>query len=559
MVADKVFQNGFIYSIEMDDTEYTYEAMAIAGDKIVGLGSTKEMQEFVGDGTEVIDLEGKMILPSFSNSHGHMSFHAEYLFTCPMNDTIRHEGETKEHWIGRYIDMMQKFYDEHPERSVIRGSGFTIETIKKEDYPSRYDLDKISTEKPIIVQSDCHHFLWCNSKALEIAGITSDTMSPRSSVIYKDENGEPTGIIQEFAAMRLIEEGVPGYDFTVEEYKEAIQDFCNNVYGPMGVAICFDAIPTENGLKAYEELAREDKLNMRFRVAYKTYSTDSPEQFDRIIKDFKSGKCQVNDCLMMKSVKFFNDGVSDGCLKEEEYPGQTGYMGYTIWDYISLREAFAKLLKAGLHIQIHSIAEGTVRETINAMEWAQKTTGIYDRRNNITHLSHMNPREVPRMKALNMLAAVQPYWMSGMFASENMTEWDIENSDKNKSLMDAGIIVCGSDDFPVSGAVNPLEGIQIGMTRHYTKHMLKKYEVDADYSTLKPYCKPEECASLKQMIKCYTINGAYANFLEDITGSLVVGKSADFVVLDKNLFEVEVDSIEDTQVEMAFFKGRKLK
>ena len=551
--------NSKIFSIDLSGKENTYNAMVIENGKFKFLGTNNDALKFKDDKTNVIDLNGKLILPAFCDSHGHMSLNAEFLYTCDLYDVEFGNYDDPKKAINLYLDRIKEYYKNNPNINLLRASGWSTKMYTEDTFPTRYDLDKISTEIPICVQSNCHHYYWVNSKVLELAGINSNT----TSLIHKDKNGEPSGIVQEFSAKRLIENSIANFDYTVSQYKTAILDFCNK-YSKMGVLACYDAIPTRNALLAYKELAMEDKLNIRFRCAYTAYCEDDFTQFDKMIESFNKNEFTVNDLLKTDSVKFFNDGVGDCCLFEEEFEDRPGFLGDKIWETDRLAQAFIKVLNGGLHIHVHSIGEGTTRETLNAFEYAQNSTGIFDRRNAITHLCRMKDSDVNRISKLKIVAVMQPYWMVGR------TEIDMEPPSnekiarmtyKNKSLLDNGIIVCGSDDFPVDGPyINPLECIQIGATRHLTKSQINKYKIqNVDYENLQPFCMPSECASVKEMIKEYTINGAYANSLEKITGSIEIGKSADFQVLSDDILNLKENEIENTKVEMVFFKGRIIK
>lgn len=555
MGADMLLKNGFIYTVTLDGKEHAYEAMAVTDGKISGLGTVSELESQMDANTEVMDLKGQMLLPAFTESHSHTSFHAERLFTAACWD-IPFDGDP-EAYNQQFVNRLKAYYQAHPDIQVIKASGWNGFVYPPGQMPTAAILDQVSTTLPVVVYSFCHHLCWVNTKALELAGITKETKTPPGSVIHRDSTGNPIGVFQEFAALSLIFDGIKGYDFSVEEYKQALLDYQKNVAAPLGYAMTFDAIPTENAKEAYRQLAKEGKLTMRYKAAYKTANNKPLEQFEQIVKEHEAGINRVGDVFQMDAVKFFEDGVGPtACYLPDTLPA--GPYNRAVWEDFTYKEAFCICHKHDLQVQVHCIADGSAHNTIEGIGYAIEKEGDRSLRDAVIHACLIPDEDVKRMKQYGMTAIVQPGWMHALFAGGLQEEIGGEIGGKvypNQSLLDMGIPVAGSCDYPIDGYLhNPLVSIQIGVTRLPKKALRKP-----GMRRVGPEEKPRrECVSLKNMIKEYTINGAYVNFLEKVTGSLELGKSADFVILDKNLFELSEDNIEDARVIATYFCGKNV-
>lgn len=563
-----VFINGRIYSPCMDLKNVNLskigsakQAMVVENGKVIFIGDEEKAKALSKRNVTIVDLKGRCVLPGLANCHGHMSLHADSLYSADLYSVLRLPGENLFDVTEKYLYILKKFAEKN-KRNCLRGIGWSAAIYREDEtgrFPTKEDLDRACIDRPLVVQSACGHYLWANSEALRVARITKNTPDPSDGVIFRDEEGEPTGIFMEFSAIGLITKHIVGYDYSVEEYKKAILSCCYEKYLPLGFTLFFDAMPTENACQAYRALAEEDKLPMRIRAAYYTERKDF-EAYNSIIKSYKKKEYDIDDIFQMNTVKFFNDGVGKAVLMEREYGIISGYYGWTVWRTENLEKRFEEILNTGLNIHVHCIGDGTVRETVTAFSMAQKRAGIMNGRNAIIHLSSANQRDVKRMNDLHLIAIVQPYWMCGQYHEENLYgKGFLDVAYPLQSFFREGVITAGSDDYPVSGAVNPFEAIQIGITRQVSKKIMKELHLDYRYEERPVYGTPanyaRERTSLENMFLAYTINGAYACFLEEKTGSLEVGKSADFIVINKDIFDIPVSELENVKVLQTYFKG----
>jgi hypothetical protein len=562
--ADTVLVKGEIYTA--DEENSWAEAAAVKDGTIVYVGSMEGINSYIGEQTEVIDLEGKFAMPSFVDGHLHpLSNSYSYLFQAALFDLNTTE---------QYIEKIREFAEKHPDLKGIMGAGFD---------PSLYDaigprkewLDAIDSERPIgIVDRDIHS-IWVNSKALEMLGITKDTPDPHGGVIVRDpETGEPSGLLLEWALMGPAWALFPSA--SKEDYKTSLlwmQDWLNRE----GITTAHDAWAEydPNYYEAFDELAKERKLTVRYRGSW--YIDPADDYLDQIDTGLELAERFNHPHFKAHSFKFLADQViqQETAFLLEPYSNRPDFHGIRTWEDEDLVKAFAKVDRAGHQIHVHVIGDGAARYTVDALERVQEINGKRDSRHSLAHLEMAKPRDIKRMGELGLSAHVTPQLMGidPYFFTRTMDCLGPErayNQFPNKSLVDAGVNVTVASDF-VTAEPDPIFAIFSGMERMlpFEKYQERfgdddsvRYVTDpnvelkeGDIGRLPPLT---ERLSLEEMIRAATINGAYANFLEDEVGSLEVGKKADIVVLSKNLFKIETEEIPNVKIMMTFFEGERV-
>jgi predicted amidohydrolase YtcJ len=546
--ADIAFVNGSVYTV--DRRQPWAQAVAVTGKRITAVGSQAEIAACIGPDTRVIDLDGKMVLPGFIDSHAHAS--------CATNEAASIEMFHLES-LEAYLAAVQTFAAAHPEHEVIYGGGWH-NSLFPPSGPVKTDLDAVVSDRPVCLMSEDGHFDWVNSRAIQMAGITRDTPNPVGGVIEKDpRTGEPSGTFRE-TARDLIRNGLP--PFTVDEIKGSIRNFMQTaaqeglttVHDPLlilpeaqGQLNGFGA--GRNNITAYAEMADEEELTIRVRGTVLTDPTLDADQVGNI-----KAVCDQHDhsLFQVTGIKVFVDGVVEGgtAYLLEPYAHMPDSCGEPLWDLDNLKTLFAEAEREQLQIHIHAIGDAAIRMSLDALAHARKANGKSDTRHLITHLHLVDPADIPRMADLDVIGVPQPFWhlKGGYFYDLEVAylgEARAREEYPMKRLKDAGIPLAGASDYPVQVPSPPLLGIMLGVTR------CEPGETDPD-----EILGPEERMTLEAMIACFTINGARANFLERETGSIEVGKKADMVVLEKNLFEIPETDIADTKVMMTVFEGR---
>ena len=546
-IADTVFFNGHVYTV--DPRRSWAASVAIKKGRFIAVGNASETSHCIGPETQVIDLDGKMVLPGFIDSHAHAS--------CTTNEAASLEMFHLES-LEAYLEAVKVFAESHPEHEVIYGSGWHNDLFPPTG-PLKEDLDAIVSDRPVCLMSEDGHFDWVNSKAIEMAGISKETVAPASGIIEKDPlTGEPSGTFRE-TARDLVQNVLP--PFTVDQIKGSIRNFMQEaasvgittVHDPLlilpdadGQLIGFGA--GRNNIQAYAEVAQDSELTLRVRGSILTDSTRDADQ----VKNIKSMCAQHNAPLFqMTGIKVFVDGVVEGATAFllESYAHMPDTCGEPLWDLDNLKSLFAEAEREQLQIHIHAIGDAAIRMSLDALAHARRINGASDARHLITHLHLLDPADIPRMAALDVIGVPQPFWFvkGDYFHNLEAKYLGLDRAEREypmKSLKDAGVLLAGASDYPVQVPSPPLMGIMLGVTR------CEPGETDPG-----EILGPEERMALEEMIECFTINGARANFLEAETGSIEVGKKADMVVLEKNLFEIPETDIADAKVVMTLFEG----
>ena len=535
--AHTVLVNGHFYTV--DEKNSQAEAVAIEDGTIVYVGSMKGIDSYIGEKTEIVDLEGKFAMPSFVESHLHpLSTACDRLFKAALHK----ESTTKE-----YIKAIRDFAKAHPDMKGIMGSGFS-RTLFDAVGPRKELLDAIDSTRPIGIVSSDIHSIWVNSKALEMAGITKDTPDPNGGVIARDpDTGEPAGLLQEDAAMQLAWPLFP--QASKAEYKTAllwVQNWLNRI----GITTSHDAWMEfdPNFYEAYNELAKAGKLTVRFRGSW--YIDPNKDYIEEIEYGLKLSEKFKHPHFKVHSFKFLADNIleEETALLLEPYTHRPDFYGIKNWENEDMLNAFARADEAGYQIHVHVIGDGAAKYTLDAFEQVQKKNGKRDSRHSLAHIQMARPEDVIRMGQMGVTAHMSQTWMvinedyEGVYLPY-LGSARANNTYPQKSMFDAGVNVTVASDLPTSEP-DVMLAIYSGITR-----------LGEDGDRLPP---ASECVTLEQMVRAATINGAYANFLEDEVGSVEVGKKADIVVLSKNLFEINIEEIPDVEIKMTFFEGKRV-
>ena len=556
MKAEKIINNGKLYSVLMDGSEIRAEALAIADGRILSLGTNEEISQLVGPDTEVIDAGGNTVLPAFTDSHCHSSCSGSKLFSC---DLFGLPGKATDA-MKELKSRLAAYVKANPDAEIIKGCGWDFAVLGTK--ADRKILDEICSDRPVALESYCQHHLWVNTKALEHARITDEIEDVKDGSIHRDKKGRLTGVFSEFSAMDLLKSRIPDYDYSVEEYKEIIRKYQTDFANAYGVTMIFDALSSANAKEAFRQMAQAEQLTIRICDNEYADPTKPMSQFDDMIA--RKGQADVDDLYRVTTVKFFMESnIPDMCFLKPYKPlamlafgKPIGYKGYLFWDKEELQQIIPKLVQAGFQIHTHAMGDGAVKQTVDAYEYGYKSTGI-DSRNVIAHLMLVDDEDYSRMADCHTLACVQPRWMamtkSEMSSCRLALGNRVENFHPYRRFLDAGVIVSAGTDFPVTPPPDPFIDIEHAMTRTLSEGAP---EYDGKGAVLAPKHDPDiDKVSLKEAIKSRTISGAYQCFAEDFTGSLEVGKSADIIILDTDIENVPAQDIHKTNVNYTLFKG----
>jgi predicted amidohydrolase YtcJ len=530
--ADTVFRGGNVYTVDAART--WAEAVAVRDGRIVFVGTDAGVAPWIGPQTRRIDLQGKMLLPGFHDSHVHLVGGGIELDECNLN------GLTT---LDQVLDAVRKFAEGHPDRKWIRGGGWPL-TLSGGN-PHKELLDKIVSDRPVLLDAFDGHSSWVNSRAMQIAGITKDTPDPPRGRIERDPNtGEPTGTLRESAA-RLVISKTPPYSH--EEFVAGLRrglEMANR----FGITSVQEAQVTDQHLKAFAELDKSGELTVRTVAAMRYDPAKGMSQVPQFVewrKQFQGKR------LRTTAVKIFQDGVIESKTAALLQP----YLGGEARGWLNLEPEVlnplaAELDRLGFQIHIHAIGDRGIQSSLDALEFARARNGSRDSRHHIAHIQLFDPPDLARFRRLGVVANFQPLWAWADPYIVDMT-LPVLGPERSRwlypmrSVANTGaVIACGSD-WSVS-SMNPLDAIQIAVTRRGLNQGPG------------PAWLPEELVDLPLMLAGYTINGAYVNFEEQETGSIEVGKAADLIVLDRNLFEIPTHEIHCAKVLLTLLDGKEI-
>ncbi|MDC0237300.1 amidohydrolase [Gammaproteobacteria bacterium] len=540
--ADFIFRNAAIYTVNPDQPWAS--AIAVKDGRIAYVGDLLGAQELSGSDTQTIDLNGRMMLPGFHDIHVHPVESGVLYQQCVLFD-IR--------GVDKLLDKISECALAKPQDEWIVGAGWTLDNFVPSGLPDKKLLDEIVPDRPVSLKSSDGHSLWINSKALEFAGIDATTPDPENGRIDRYPNSdEPSGSLQEDSAIMLVANHEPA--LTSNDLINGLE-YSRDLFHSYGITGIQDALlklePGDGyyGLDAYNYLDAKGELNLHVVTALFWENAISLSQ--QLPKFLDARETQpIDGNVRATSIKIWLDGVIEAqtaALLAPYSDRDDGYRGELQNLPHDLNKAVIGLDAAGFQVHFHAIGDRAIRVSLDALERAQEANGTRDSRHHLSHIQLFDPADVPRFADLNVVANFQPLWAIQDGYITDLT-WPRLGRERSKWLYPIGTLQrsgarvgFGSDWYVTS--VNPLDGIEAAVTR-----------LDPNGLTDVPLGVDEEI-SLAEAIENYTINSAYVNFLDDQVGSIEVGKKADLVILDNNLFAIPSQEINSTKVVATFFSG----
>ncbi len=534
--ADLVLTGGRIST--MDAARNVAQAVAVREGRIVAVGSDATVTQWIGSRTRVIDLRGRSVTPGFGDAHVHPVGAGLGRVRCDLSGT---------RGLASYLDRISAYAASHPDAPWIRGDGWSMADFPS-GIPHRSDLDRISPDRPVYLESRDGHSAWVNSKALEVAGINADTLDPHDGRIERDADGRPSGALQEGATF-LVERFLPAT--TSHELVAALRLAQSELHG-LGVTNWQDAgVTPEEEEIAYTSLAGRGELTARVVGALWWEWEHGAEQIDSLVE--RRARTAIGR-YAPTSVKFMLDGILENFTAAvlEPYLDASGNpttnRGLTQIDPEALKSHVTRVDALGFQPHFHAIGERAVRESLDAVEAARQVNGTSDTRPHIAHIQVIHPDDLARFRELGVAANAQPYWachedqmdrLTIPFLGPERSRWQYPF----RSLLAAGATLAMGSDWSVSTA-DPLLQMEVAVTR-----------VSEDHRDVTPPFLPDERIELQDALAAFTIGTARVNHLEDEVGSIEVGKAADLVVLDRELFDRAAGAIGEARVIATFIDG----
>lgn len=528
--ADSIYVSSAIFT--GSSLEPMNGAIAIAGDRIIAVGSMDSMNEYIDSNTKVVNCGDKLIVPGFNDSHVHFMYGAmlqDKDFCLDLHDCASEE---------ECAQKVKEFADAHPDNPWIFGSGWNENIWSSGKSPDRRSLDELLPDRPVYLSSWDIHSAWVNKKALELIGYDRNTPNAEDGFIEHFPDGEPSGILREPGAFdpvqKLALQSADAKAAIIKSLKEAAK------YGvtSIGNVHPYGGLEEKEALEIYKSLEEEGLLTSRIHlfVELKKNLTDA--------KEYEKKYCSKK--LRFAGLKKITDGICEshtGYLLEP-YADDKTTKGELQVTQEELKELIINADREGYSVRLHCIGNGAVRNALDCFEAAQKVNGKKGLHHAIEHVETCHPQDIPRFAKLGVMISMQPsHLIQNIDGYPKLLgkKW-MEVAWPMRSLIDAGaVMTCGSD-FPCVG-LNPMEGIYAAITRQ----------------TFDGYPEggfvPNQKITLGEVLQGYTYGSALvANYANEL-GTLSVGKLADIVVLDKNLFTAAPKEILETKVLMTMVGG----
>ncbi len=499
------------------------EAMAIKGDTLVAVGTGPEVSVWIGDSTNVIALPaGQLITPGFIDSHTHFVEGGFRLSTVQLRD-----AKTRDEFARRIADYARTV----PAGTWITGGDWDNQNWGGE-LPERSWIDAVTPENPVWLNRLDGHMALANTAALKAAGITDKVQNVPGGAIER-KNGKVTGVFKD-NAMGLIESAVPP---PTEQQADKALDAAMRYVSSKGVTSVHNM---SGNWGAFQRAHQQSRMITRIYAG--TAIDNWRELVEKIKKDGRG-----DTWLRFGNVKQFVDGSlgSHTAAFFKPFADSPTDSGFYLTPPVILYRQIKSADSAGLHLMVHAIGDKGIRTLLDIFERVQKENGARDRRFRIEHLQHIHPGDIARVSALGIIGSMQPYHAidDGRFAEKYIGYERCKTTYAFKSLIDARATLAFGSDWFVAPPT-PLEGIYAAVTRR----TLDDKNPDG--------WVPEQKISVEDALKAYTINGAYASFEDDIKGSLVPGKLADFVILDKDITTIDPVEIRNVKVLRTIVGGR---
>jgi hypothetical protein len=526
--ADLVVTNARVWT--GDPARPEAEALAVVGERIVAVGSTAEIEAWLGPGTQRIDAGGRRVLPGFNDSHLHFFEGSAKLAQVELKDA-RSPEELARRIAGHARGL--------PKGEWVLGGTWDDQAFERPRLPTRHDVDPLTPETPVFVDRYDGHMALANGLALGLAGITRETKSPPGGEIVRDEGGEPTGVLKD-AAMGLVSRVVPPPSAAarLRTISEGLRHAAS-----LGVTSVQDMGPAPADVAAYAELLERGELTVRVSAAPTVKRWEDQARLG-------PRRAFGSPWLRLGALKGFADGSlgsSTACFFDPytDAPGTSGLLSDEMQPVEAMRDRLVRADAAGLQLCLHAIGDRAVSIVLDLFEHVLARNGPRDRRWRIEHAQHVAPGDFSRFAALGVIASVQPYHAidDGRWAEARIGPERAKTTYAFRSFLDAGVRLALGTDWYVA-SLDPMATLHAAVTR-------------ATLDGKRPGgWLPEQKITLAEAVSAYTAGAAFAEFQEKEKGRLVPGQLADLVVLDHDVFAIPPERLRDVKVETTVVGGR---
>ena len=534
LTADLVIYNGPIYSMAEE-----VEAVAVKADSILYVGNKEDVFDLVGKATRKIDLDGNTLIPGFIEGHAHIMGVGYNLLNVDLLNTKSYE---------ELVEIVAKRAEETPEGEWILGRGWHQDKWDAQPegmfkgFPTHDLLSERVPNHPVWLKHASGHAALGNAKAMELAGVDANTPQPNDGEIFKRLDNSPSGVFNE-RAQQLVVKVIPERtkESDVQALKLALKECFSN-----GIVGLHQAGSDTNHIDLFKEFAAEDELKLRLYVMLNGRNGKLLDEY------FSKGREEnlYNNQLTVRAVKLYADGAlgSRGAWLLKEYSDAPGELGHIVTPMDLVEAITAKAYKAGFQVCIHAIGDRANREVLDIYE---RTFKLYpenapkEPRFRVEHAQHFHPDDIPRFAEMGVIPSMQAIHMSSdrPWAISRLGRKRIEwGAYMWQDLLQSGARIVNGTDAPVE-PISPLANFYASVSRRTLK------------GTPEGGYEPSQKMTREQALRSSTLDAAYAAFLENKTGSIEVGKWADFTILDKDIMTIPEEEILNTEVVMTIIGG----
>lgn len=539
-IADLVLRNGNV--VTLDESMSPATAIATRGSKIVAVGDNEEVDRLIGDATQVIDLEGRTVIPGFIEGHGHFMSLGQALTVLDLT--------TAQSW-DEIVALVAQAAAEAEVGEWILGRGWHQEKWRQppdpavEGNPVHRALSEVSPENPVLLGHASGHAAFANLRALAAAGLGRDSENPDGGELVRDENGELTGLLRETAQRPVraaAEKALAGRSAEqLEAERRRLVELAGSEALAKGVTSFHDAGASFATIDFFRQLEAEGTLPVRLYVMVRH---ESNEVMAARLSDYRS-LAEDNDFLTVRSIKRQIDGAlgAHGAWLLEPYEDMPESIGLVLEPEEEIRRTAEIAIQHGYQVNTHAIGDRANQRVLDLYEEVLVASGSpTDHRWRVEHAQHLHADDVPRFAALGVIASMQGVHCTsdGPWVLKRLGETRAETGAYLwRELIDSGAVVTNGTDVPVED-IDPIASYYASVTRRMPNGEL---------------FYPQHRMTREEALRSYTINNAYAAFEEDHKGSLEVGKLADLVVLSQDLLTVPDEEILDTRVDLTVVGG----
>lgn len=525
--SETVFYNGKIYTVNA--AQPWASAVYVKDGVIEYVGTDQEAEDMASEDAEFVDLEGAFMMPGIHDVHMHPLEAASENFKFILDDT-----ETDPE---NYADDVELALVANSGNGWLLGWGHLLETVLDAQRDPKDILDDVAPDRPVAIMEQTSHSIWCNSKALELLGFTASSQNPIGGIIMRNDNGEPNGILIDNAGELLMELALAPTTQGMENDYNGLVEFALPELAKNGITSVCEARTfwKRNQQDTWKKIEADGELTVRINLGLWAYPAENDATQLATLKSLYSNN--PKSLLKINQIKLYADGIihnTTAAMNNNyviDYFGESTNNGLNYFTQQRIAQYISALEGTGFDFHIHTLGNRAITEALNAIQQGGTANG----RHRLTHVEYVNPSDYPRFAQLNVTADAQVVGDFTQPAHWHDNDYLVGAATANniiplKSFKAANARITLSSDWDVSD-LSPFVGMQNAVTR-----------------------TPQEL-SLEDAVKAYTINAAYVMRQENIVGSIEIGKEADLIVLDRNIFEIPATQIGQTKVDLTYLQG----